>query len=107
MQYSQILWATLFGILLFDEIPDTLTLVGAGIIIASGIYIVMREGVADTSENTPVLQNRSRFETGDDPAHQPVSAFAERQGQRTALTPCQTRPEGLSRPPRSECSAAW
>ncbi len=64
MQYSQILWATLFGILLFDEIPDTLTLVGAGIIIASGIYIVLREGVADTSENTPVLQNRSRFETG-------------------------------------------
>ncbi|MGY9048289.1 MAG: DMT family transporter [Rhodobacterales bacterium] len=64
MQYSQILWATVFGVLLFDEIPDALTLVGAGIIIASGVYIVLREGVADTSENTPVLQNRSRFETG-------------------------------------------
>ncbi|SNR37904.1 DMT family transporter [Puniceibacterium sediminis] len=64
MQYSQILWATIFGVLLFDEIPDALTLLGAGIIIASGIYIVVREGVADTSENTPVLQNRSRFETG-------------------------------------------
>ncbi len=64
MQYSQILWATLFGILLFDEIPDAMTLLGAGIIIASGIYIVARESRADTSENTPVLQNRSRFETG-------------------------------------------
>ena len=64
MQYSQILWASLFGILFFDEVPDTLTLVGAAIIIASGIYIVVREGIGDTSENTPVLRNRSRFETG-------------------------------------------
>lgn len=64
MQYSQILWAVIFGALLFDEWPDAITLIGAGIIIGSGVYIVAREGRADTSQNTPVLKSRSRFETG-------------------------------------------
>lgn len=64
MQYSQIIWATLFGTLLFDEVPDTMTLVGAAIVIASGLYIVLREGRQQASENTPVLNSRSRFETG-------------------------------------------
>lgn len=41
MQYSQILWAIFFGTLLFNETPDLVTLVGAGVIIASGIYIVL------------------------------------------------------------------
>ncbi len=64
MQYSQMIWATIFGALIFNESPDGLTLVGAGIIIASGIYIVLREGQASVSENTPVLESRSRPETG-------------------------------------------
>ncbi len=63
MQYSQIIWATLFGILLFDELPDQATLVGAAIIIASGLYIVLRESRGGGSENTPVLRTRSRHET--------------------------------------------
>lgn len=64
MQYSQIIWASLFGFLMFEETMDLTTLVGAGIIIASGLYIVLREGSADASENTPVLRTRSRAETG-------------------------------------------
>ncbi len=64
MQYSQILWASVYGALFFDELPDLWTVVGAGIIIASGVYIVLREGGKNNSENTPVLQSRSRFETG-------------------------------------------
>ncbi len=64
MQYSQMIWATIFGALIFNESPDGLTLVGAAIIIASGIYIVLREGKASVSENTPVLESRSRPETG-------------------------------------------
>ncbi|MBO6865865.1 MAG: DMT family transporter [Pseudomonadota bacterium] len=64
MQYSQILWAIFFGTLLFNETPDLVTLLGAGVIIASGIYIVLREGQQNASENTPVLRSRSRFETG-------------------------------------------
>ena len=64
MQYSQMIWATIFGALIFDEIPDGMTLIGAAVIIASGIYIVLREGKATVSENRPVLNSRSRPETG-------------------------------------------
>ncbi|MGR3466477.1 MAG: DMT family transporter [Shimia sp.] len=62
MQYSQILWATLFGALFFGERPDATTALGAGIIIASGLYIVLRESRKDGSQ-TPVLNSRSRLGT--------------------------------------------
>ena len=64
MQYSQIIWASLFGFVLFNEQMDAATLMGAAIIIGSGMYIVLREGRANTSENTPVLRTRTRTETG-------------------------------------------
>lgn len=64
MQYSQILWAAGYGILFFDETPDLLTLAGASIIIASGLYIVVRETTLGVSRNTPVIQNQSPRETG-------------------------------------------
>jgi drug/metabolite transporter (DMT)-like permease len=67
MQYSQIIWATIFGLLFFDETIDQATGIGAGIIIASGLYIVLRESRSGTSENTPVLRTRSRSETGTTP----------------------------------------
>lgn len=60
MQYSQIVWATVFGYMFFNESPDQQTLIGAGVIILSGIYIVLREAFAGNSENTPVLRNRTR-----------------------------------------------
>jgi len=64
MQYSQIIWAALYGALFFDESIDTMTLIGASIIIASGLYIVLRESKADDTSTTPVLRTRSRHETG-------------------------------------------
>lgn len=64
MQYSQILWAAMYGQLLFGEGIDLWTGIGAGVIIASGIYIVLREGTPAVSENRPVLETRSRFEGG-------------------------------------------
>ena len=64
MQYSQILWAVLFGALIFDEMPDLATAVGAAVVIASGLYIVMRESQAEVSGTTPVLTARARIETG-------------------------------------------
>ena len=67
MQYSQIIWATLFGFLFFEETIDQATAIGAGIIIASGLYIVLRESRSGTSENTPVLRTRSRSETATTP----------------------------------------
>jgi drug/metabolite transporter (DMT)-like permease len=67
MQYSQIIWASIFGYVFFDEIIDQGTAIGAGIIIASGMYIVLRESRSGNSENTPVLRTRSRSETATTP----------------------------------------
>jgi drug/metabolite transporter (DMT)-like permease len=41
--YSQLIWSTLAGWLVFDNLPDRWTLVGAAIIIASGLYTAHRE----------------------------------------------------------------
>lgn len=60
MQYSQIVWATIFGVLIFDERIDGPTILGAAIIIASGLFIVLREAKGETSTTTPVLRSRSR-----------------------------------------------
>ncbi|MCE0506402.1 DMT family transporter [Roseivivax sp. GX 12232] len=64
MQYSQILWAVIFGTLLFGESLDQATILGAAIIIGSGLYIVIREGRPEASANRPVSRTRMRFETG-------------------------------------------
>lgn len=64
MQYSQIVWSVVFGLLIFDELPDRFTMIGAGIIIASGLYIVLREARGSVSRNTPVLRTRTRLDTG-------------------------------------------
>ncbi len=58
------IWAAIFGALIFNETPDFYTLLGAGVIIASGLYIVLREDRPNVSENRPVLESRSRPETG-------------------------------------------
>jgi drug/metabolite transporter (DMT)-like permease len=43
MDYSGLIWATLYGWVLFAVLPTPMTWVGAPIIIASGLYIVWRE----------------------------------------------------------------
>lgn len=43
MDYSGLLWATLYGWLLFSVLPGWSTWAGAPLIIASGLYIVWRE----------------------------------------------------------------
>lgn len=60
MQYSQIIWGTLAGLFFFAETPDRYTGIGAGIVIAAGLYVVIRESLSGTSANTPVLRTRSR-----------------------------------------------
>lgn len=42
-RYSRLLFSTIVGALVFSEFPDTYTLAGAGIIIATGLYTIMRE----------------------------------------------------------------
>ena len=44
--YSELIWAILLGLTLFGDFPDLWTLVGAGIIALSGIYILQREHAA-------------------------------------------------------------
>ncbi len=63
MHYSQILWATVFGYVFFNESLDLYTGIGAAIIIASGVFIVFRESRGGTSTNTPVLRTRTRIGT--------------------------------------------
>ena len=43
MHYTLIIWTSLYGYLIFDQIPDQLFWVGAGMIIMSGLYILGRE----------------------------------------------------------------
>jgi drug/metabolite transporter (DMT)-like permease len=67
MQYSQIIWATIYGLLFFNESLDRPTVIGASVIIASGLYIVLRESRIGTSETRPVLSSRPRPDTGTSP----------------------------------------
>ncbi len=41
--YTSLLWATLYGFFLWDELPDLWTIVGAAVIACSGLYIFYRE----------------------------------------------------------------
>lgn len=43
MDYTALLWATLFGWLAFGALPTPMTWVGAPVIVGSGLYIVWRE----------------------------------------------------------------
>ena len=42
-QYTLILWAVVLGYVVFGDVPDALTLAGAAVIIAAGLYIFWRE----------------------------------------------------------------
>jgi len=46
MQYSQILWAALFGTLLFGEVMSGRTVIGTVVIIAAGVVLVVRQDKA-------------------------------------------------------------
>ena len=56
-QYSQMIWAVVLGMLFFSETPEINVLIGAAIIIASGILIVLRE--LQVSANKPILNTRN------------------------------------------------
>lgn len=52
--YSQLVWVTLLGYLMFGEVPDLWTMVGAAVIIASGLYIAHRERLRHTAKPAAV-----------------------------------------------------
>jgi len=43
--YSQLVWVSILGFLIFGEVPDIWTVVGAAFIVASGLYTAHRERV--------------------------------------------------------------
>lgn len=49
--YFQMIWMMLFGYWLFDQLPDTATLIGASIIVMSGLYIIRREAALRRAAN--------------------------------------------------------
>jgi drug/metabolite transporter (DMT)-like permease len=56
-QYSMIVWAVMFGYVVFGDVPSAATIVGAAIIIGAGLYIFIREqqlGRVETAVNPPV-----------------------------------------------------
>jgi drug/metabolite transporter (DMT)-like permease len=62
-EYTALIWATLLGYLIWQELPDSLTLLGAAIVVASGLYILYRETVK-TGEFKPKLPGMSPDDTG-------------------------------------------
>jgi len=48
--YSQIVWMTLSGFLVFGDVPDRWTLAGAAIVVASGLYLLQRERIRGKTE---------------------------------------------------------
>ena len=50
--YSSLIWASLFGWLIFAEWPDLWTWIGAALIITSGLYIFHRERLKQPEEAT-------------------------------------------------------
>src|SRR5947209_4915032 len=51
-QYSMIVWAVMFGYLVFGDVPSTATIAGAAIIIGAGLYIFLRERNLGRGETT-------------------------------------------------------
>jgi drug/metabolite transporter (DMT)-like permease len=43
--YSQLTWVIALGYNVFGDVPDAYTLIGASIVIASGLYVLHRERV--------------------------------------------------------------
>lgn len=42
-EYTQLVWATIIGFLIWAEVPSAFTLAGAAVVAASGLYILYRE----------------------------------------------------------------
>ena len=43
--YAQIVWATLVGIVVFNDLPDPFTVLGGAIVIGAGLFVLWRERV--------------------------------------------------------------
>jgi drug/metabolite transporter (DMT)-like permease len=53
-QYSMIVWAVMFGYVVFGDVPQMATILGAAIIIGAGLYIFLRERKLGRGEGSSV-----------------------------------------------------
>jgi drug/metabolite transporter (DMT)-like permease len=44
--YTQLLWMLALGYLVFSDLPDRWTILGAGVVVASGLYLLYRENIS-------------------------------------------------------------
>ena len=50
LQYTLLLWAVVFGIVFFGDLPDSQMLIGSAIIVFAGLFIFHRQKVVDQGE---------------------------------------------------------
>ena len=56
-QYTQMLWGVLYGLFIFGDVPDPSLALGAGVVIASGLYILRQEKAAAPTAS-PAAESR-------------------------------------------------
>ncbi len=58
-EFTYIIWAVLFGFLIWSEVPTATTLLGVGILIGSSFYILRRElHLGNLGETSPVAEDQ-------------------------------------------------
>lgn len=54
-RYTGLVWALILGVVVFGEWPEPLTLIGAGIIVATGVFSLLREARLKRRARRPIL----------------------------------------------------
>ncbi len=54
-RYTGLVWALILGFLVFGEWPEPLTLIGATIIVATGVFSLLREAQLKRRARKPIL----------------------------------------------------
>jgi drug/metabolite transporter (DMT)-like permease len=61
-RYTLVVFAVIYGMILFGEVPDTVSFAGMGVIVAAGVYMLHRETIQRRSQNAAPV-------AGFDPPH--------------------------------------
>ncbi len=56
LQYTLLLWAVIFGWLIFGDVPQISIVIGAGLIVLSGLYIFFRENAVKRKQARTAVQ---------------------------------------------------
>lgn len=56
-RYTALIWAILIGYVVFGEVPDRMMILGASVIVASGLYALYRERVRDSDRPAASASN--------------------------------------------------